>query len=195
VDPFQVGGFSLGLGQFRIEEGLSPTTIVGLDEAGTLTQFGNSNANFQVGWNNRVSAYGFNFNMLWDWKEGGDVINLGKLITDLAGTTPDLGTEEGQARANGEGGTGRYVEDGTYLKLREISLSYGLSSSLLNRWFAGTVRELSLGVGARNLLMFTPYDGYDPEVSQFGNVAVGRAVDVLPFPSSRNLYFKVALGF
>ena len=195
VDPFQVGGFSLGLGQFRIEEGLSPTTIVGLDEAGTLTQFGNSNANFQVGWNNRVSAYGFNFNMLWDWKEGGDVINLGKLITDLAGTTPDLGTEEGQARANGEGGTGRYVEDGTYLKLREISLSYGLSSSLLNRWFAGTVRELNLGVGARNLLMFTPYDGYDPEVSQFGNVAVGRAVDVLPFPSSRNLYFKVALGF
>ena len=195
VDPFQVGGFSLGLGQFRIEEGLSPTTIVGLDEAGTLTQFGNSNANFQVGWNNRVSAYGFNFNMLWDWKEGGDVINLGKLITDLAGTTPDLGTEEGRARANGEGGTGRYVEDGTYLKLREISLSYNLSSSVLNRWFAGTVRELNLGVGARNLFMFTPYDGYDPEVSQFGNVAVGRAVDVLPFPSSRNLYFKVALGF
>lgn len=195
VDPFQVGGFSLGLGQFRIEEGLSPTTIVGLSEAGDLTQFGNSNANFQIGWNNSVSAYGFNFGMLWDWKEGGNVINLGKLITDLNGTTPDLGTPEGQARANGAGGTGRYVEDGTYLKLREVNLGYQLSGSVLNRWFDGRVREATLGIGARNLFMFTPYDGYDPEVSQFGNVAVGRAVDVIPFPSSRNVFFKVGLGF
>jgi len=194
VDPFQVGGFSLSLGQFRIEEGLSPTTIVGQNEAGELTSFGNSNENFQVGWNNSVSAFGFNFGMLWDWKEGGDVINLGKLITDLAGTTPDLGTPEGQARANGAGGTGRYVEDGTYLKLREINLGYDIPSTVLDRWFQGRIRSASVGIGARNLLMFTPYDGYDPEVSQFGNVAVGRAVDVIPFPSSRNVFFKIDLG-
>jgi len=195
VDPFQVGGFSLGLGQFRIQEGLSPTTIVGLDEDGNLTRYGNSNANFQMGFNNRVSAYGVELSMLWDWKDGGDVINLGKLITDLAGTTPDLNTEAGRARANGEGGTGRYVEDGSYVKLRELSLTYSLPRSLLDGWFNGSVRSANLGIGGRNLLMFTPYDGYDPEVSQFGNVAVGRAVDVIPFPSSRNVYFKVGLGF
>lgn len=195
LDPFQVGGFALSLGQFQIQEGLSPTTIVGLNEAGELTRFGNSNANFQIGWLNNVSVGDFNLSFLWDWKEGGDVVNLGKLITDLAGTTPDLDTPEGQARLDGEDGTGRYIEDGTYLKLREASLSYTVPSNVLNRWFQGTVRSLNLGVGGRNLLMFTPYDGYDPEVSQFGNVAVGRAVDVLPFPSSRNVYFKVGLGF
>ncbi len=195
VDPFQVGGFALALGQFRIEEGVSPTTVVGLNEAGELTSFGNSNANFQIGWNNTLSAYAVTFRMLWDWKEGGEVINLGKLITDLNGTTPDLGTEEGQSRLAGEGGTGRYVEDGTYLKLRELSLTYELPESLLTSWFNGTVRQANIGLGGRNLLMFTPYDGYDPEVSQFGNVAVGRAVDVIPFPSSRNIYFKVGFGF
>ena len=195
VDPFQLGGFSLSLGQFRIAEGLSPTTIVGLNETGDLTVFGNSNANFQVGWSGDVRVRDFSFGFLWDWKEGGDVINLGKLITDLARTTPDLDTEEGQARRAGAGGTGRYVEDGTYLKLREATLSYTVPESVLQRWFSGTVRNLNLGIGGRNLLMFTPYDGYDPEVSQFGNVAVGRAVDVIPFPSSRNFYFKVGLGF
>ena len=54
--------------------------------------------------------------------------------------------------------------------------------------------SLSVGVSGRNLLMFTDYSGYDPEVSQFGNVAIGRAVDVFPFPSSRSFFFKVAAG-
>ena len=194
VDPFQIGGFALSLGQFQIEKGLSPTTIVGLNEAGELTRFGNSNANFQIGFANDLQVRDFRLNFLWDWKEGGDVINLGQFITDLAGTSPDLDTPEGQARANGTS-TGRYVQDGTYLKLREASLSYSLPTTLLDNWFNGSVRTLNLGIGGRNLLMFSPYDGYDPEVSQFGNVAVGRAVDVLPFPSARHLYFKVDLGF
>ena len=194
VDPFQIGGFALSLGQFQIQNGLSPTTIVGLNEAGELTQFGNSNENFRVGFANDLQVGNFNLNFLWDWKEGGDVINLGQFITDLAGTSEDLDTPAGQRRANGTS-TGRYVQDGTYLKLREASLTYALPAELISNWFNGTVRQLNLGIGGRNLLMFTPYDGYDPEVSQFGNVAVGRAVDVLPFPSSRHLYFKVDLGF
>jgi len=86
------------------------------------------------------------------------------------------------------------VEDGTYIKLREINLGYDIPSTVLDRWFQGRIRSASVGIGARNLLMFTPYDGYDPEVSQFGNVAVGRAVDVIPFPSSRNVFFKIDLG-
>ena len=194
VDPFQIGGFALSLGQFQIEEGRSPTTIVGLNEAGELTTFGNSNENFRVGLSNTLDVGAFRLGFLWDWKEGGEVINLGQFITDLAGTSEDLGTPEGQARANGTS-TGRYVQDGTYLKLREASLTYTVPTDALQQWFGGTVRRLGLGIGGRNLLMFSPYEGYDPEVSQFGNVAVGRAVDVLPFPSARHLYFKVDLGF
>jgi TonB-linked SusC/RagA family outer membrane protein len=194
VDPFQIGGFALSLGQFQIEEGRSPTTIVGLNEAGEFTAFGNSNENFRVGLSNTLQVRDVRLGFLWDWKEGGDVINLGQFITDLAGTSEDLATPEGQARANGTS-TGRYVEDGTYLKLREASLTYTVPTDALQQWFGGTVRRLGLGVGGRNLLMFSPYEGYDPEVSQFGNVAVGRAVDVLPFPSARHLYFRVDLGF
>lgn len=194
VDPFEIGGFALSLGQFRIEEGLSPNTITGLDEDGNQVFIGNENPQFQLGWNNDIAVGRFSLGFLWDWKQGGDVINLGKFLSDLGGTTEDLDTPEGQARLAGEGGTARYVEDGTYLKLREASLTYDVDPELVARWTGGQARTLSLGVSGRNLLVFTGYDGYDPEVSQFGNVAIGRAVDVLPFPSSRSFYFKVALG-
>jgi hypothetical protein len=136
----------------------------------------------------------FDLSFLWDWKQGGDVVNLGLFLTDLGGTSADLDTEDGQARAAGVGGTGRYVEDGTYLKLREVSLLYSLDRSTVQRWFSGHVSSLSFGLSGRNLIMVTDYSGYDPEVSQFGNVAIGRAIDVIPCPSARSLYFKVALG-
>jgi hypothetical protein len=145
--------------------------------------------------NNNLNVGNFNLNFLWDWKQGGDVINLGAFLSDLGGTTPDLDTQKGQDRLNGVGGTGRYIEDGTYLKLREVSLLYNVDHSLLNRWFNGQVSSLSLGLSGRNVLMFTDYSGYDPEVSNFGNVAIGRSVDVIPFPSARSFYFKMALGF
>ncbi len=194
VDPFEIGGFALSLGQYKIQEGVSPTTIVGLDEDGNETVFGDENPNFQLSWNNDISFMQFNLGFLWDWKQGGDVINLGRFLSDLGGTTEDLDTPEGQARLGGEGGTGRYIEDGTYLKLREASLTYTVDPDVVARWTSGRLESMALGVSGRNLLVFTDYSGYDPEVSQFGNVAIGRSVDVFPFPSSRSFYFKVAVG-
>ncbi|RMF51606.1 MAG: TonB-dependent receptor, partial [Bacteroidetes bacterium] len=195
VDPFETGGFALSLGQFQIQEGVAPTTIVGLDEQGNKTVFGDENPDFQLGFSNDITFHRFNLYFLWDWKQGGDVVNLGLFLTDLGGVSPDLDTPEGQARAAGVGGTGRYVEDGTYLKLREVSLTYNFDRSQVQRLLGNQVQSLSLGISGRNLLMFTPYSGYDPEVSQFGNVAIGRSVDVLPFPSARYFYFKVSVGF
>lgn len=195
IDPFELGGFALSLGQFQIQEGVSPTAIVGLDEEGNKTFFGDANPDFQIGFSNDLTVGPFDLYFLWDWQQGGDVINLGIFLSDLAGTTPDLDTPDGQARVAGVGGTGRFVEDGTYLKLREVSLTYNVPGRMLTQWLDGQVSSLSLGLSGRNLFMLTDYKGYDPEVSQFGNVAIGRAVDVLPFPSSRSFYLKLAVGF
>ena len=111
----------------------------------------------------------FELSGLWEWQQGGDVVNLGLFLTDIGGTSEDFLTEEGQARANGVGGTGRFIEDATYLKLRELSLSYNLPRSLVNSLFNGQVSYLRLGLAGRNLIMITDYKGYDPEVGQFGN--------------------------
>ncbi|MFQ5568567.1 MAG: SusC/RagA family TonB-linked outer membrane protein [Rhodothermales bacterium] len=194
VDPFEIGGFALSLGQFQIEEGKSPTTIVGLDANGNKAEFGDETPDFTLSWNNNVRFGNFNFSFLWDWKQGGDVINLGKFLSDIGGTTPDLDDQSGADRLANPSVADRYVEDGTYLKLREVSLVYNVSRDKVQQWFGGYVSDLSFGVSGRNLLMFTDYTGYDPEVSQFGNVAIGRSVDVLPFPSARSFYFKVSVG-
>ncbi|RMF61832.1 MAG: TonB-dependent receptor, partial [Calditrichaeota bacterium] len=210
VDPFNMGGFATSLGTMRIEEGMSPTTIVGaeMDTVGVNPDgspilrhriLGNATPDFEMSFNNHFTIGNFEVSFLWDWRQGGDVINLGKLLMDFGGTSPDFDkiiTFEGQQmklgdfrRASFTKRTAPFVEDGSYLKLRELTVNYNLPSSLVNRLFAGQISYLRLGFSGRNLLMFTGYDGFDPEVSQFGNVAIGGNVDTMPFPSSRSYYF------
>lgn len=197
VDPFNLGGFATFLGTYRIENGVSPTTIVGaeLDPNGKHIPLGNETPDFQMSFNNVFNFGNFQLSFLWDWKQGGEVINLGKLITDLGGTTEDYDTGAASERLSLLGTkTAPYVEDGTYWKLREATLTYSFSPSVVMKLFRGQISYLRVGIGGRNLIMTTDYTGYDPEVSQFGNVGIGRSVDTLPFPSSRSFYFNVSFG-
>jgi hypothetical protein len=57
------------------------------------------------------------------------------------------------------------------------------------------MRTARLSLTGRNLLKFTPYKGLDPEVSNFGNQAIARDIDVAPFPPSRSFYLSIDLGF
>ena len=88
-----------------------------------------------------------------------------------------------------------YVQDGSYVKLREVNLAYNLPENFTRRLFGSTVRHARLSVSGRNLLRFTPYRGLDPEVSNFGNQAIVRNIDVAPFPPSRSFFFSIDLGF
>lgn len=230
IPAFNLGGFATFLGTYRIEEGLSPTTIIGseMDVVGTRIdpvsglpvpilkhrKLGDETPDFQMSFMNSLTFGNFRLGFLWEWKQGGDVINLGKLITDLGGTSADYDElapfnirtsdqlrdsvvmlKKGVGRLTVLGReTAPYIEDGTYLKLREVSLTYSLSPSTVRSMFGNQISYLRIGFAARNLLLFTGYDGYDPEVSQFGNVPIGRSVDTIPFPSSRSYYVNVSLG-
>ena len=93
------------------------------------------------------------------------------------------------------GKTQVYVQDGSYLKLREVNLAYNLPESFTRSIFGNTMRYARLSVSPRNLLRFTGYRGLDPEVSNFGNQAIVRNIDVAPFPPSRGVFFAIDLGF
>ena len=93
------------------------------------------------------------------------------------------------------GKTQVYVQDGSYLKLREITLAYNLPDNITRSLFGGSARYVRLTVSGRNLLRFTGYRGLDPEVSNFSNQAIVRNIDVAPFPPSKSFFFGFDLGF
>jgi hypothetical protein len=201
VPAFQTGGFALSLGTFQIEQGSSPTQIfgnVGLDATGApiAGKVGDANPDFQMSFSNDIDFHRFTLGFLFDWKQGGDIINLTEFLYDITANSKDF-VPAGDDRINrfGEGFSDVYVQDGTYLKLREVNLSYSLPDRLTSSLFGRSVRYARLSLTGRNLLRFTPYRGLDPEVSNIANQAIVRNIDVAPFPPSRSFFFSIDLGF
>ena len=193
VDAYNYGGFATFLGTYHIAEGWSPTAIVGseVDADGEYIELGNETPDYQVSFFNGFKFGSVDFSFLIDHKEGGSAINLANLIYDLGGTTADY-AENGDDRLAGLGAvTQPYVESTTYTTLREVNLTYTLPSSLSD---AAGVSYLQVGISGRNLWLDTDYSGLSPEVSQFGNEAVGGSVDTAPFPLSKSLYFNLSVG-
>jgi TonB-linked SusC/RagA family outer membrane protein len=190
---FATGGFGTSLGEFFIEEGASATQI-----RGTEGIVGDANPDFQMSFSSDIDYKRFTLGLLFDWKQGGDVINLTEFLYDAGANSVDYeepGGGSDRQVAFGDGITKTYVQDASYFKLREVNLSYNLPNSFTQSIFGSTVRYARLSIAGRNLLRFTGYRGLDPEVSNFGNQAIVRNIDVAPFPPSRSFFFSIDLGF
>jgi TonB-linked SusC/RagA family outer membrane protein len=209
VPTFRTGGFGTALGAYQIEEGASATQIVGNDTLpdGTplVRKIGDATPDFNMSFANEISFKGFRLYGLVDWQKGSDLINLTKFLYDLGQNTADFATPivvggdtttVGARRLDLFGRqTAVYLEDASFVKLREVSVSYDLPGSLVTRLLGGKVDHARLTASGRNLLTFTDYDGLDPEVSNFGNQNIARNIDVAPFPPSRSFWFSLELGF
>ncbi|HET9985938.1 MAG TPA: SusC/RagA family TonB-linked outer membrane protein [Longimicrobiales bacterium] len=222
VPSFQTGGFGTSLGAFQIEEGKSPTQLVtnlgytleNGEKVVKIGSVGDANPTFRVGFSNDLTWNRFGLVFLWDWAQGAKIVNLTRFLYDLAGNTVDYdkGPSVTEFDAFGDTISGTvgerrflrwatlkdsrpYMEDGSYIKLREVTLSYRLPQNAVPRLFGGGAPNVRLSVSGRNLLVFTKYSGLDPEVSNFGNQAVARNIDVAPFPPSRSFWFSVDVGW
>lgn len=78
------------------------------------------------------------------------------------------------------------VEDGSYLKLREVSVRYSLP-----REWTGAIgfKDIALSLAARNIMTFTKYEGLDPEVSVGGSSVIHRGSDSQSIPNPRSISF------
>ncbi|MGI9542855.1 MAG: SusC/RagA family TonB-linked outer membrane protein [Cyclobacteriaceae bacterium] len=209
IPEFTTGAFSSGLGTFQIKEGESVTQIVGpTPESGsTLVKIGDAEPDFQMSWLNSVTFLkNFEFSMLWHWKEGGDNVQLTSLLSDFGQTSFDYdddddgnGVVNGDQRINALVGdtpdAREFVEESTYLKLREVGIYYNIPQTILQNAFNGAVGNVRVGASANNVLLFSDYRSYDPEVSNFGNDGVSSGVEVTPFPTSRRLFLHLSVGF
>ncbi|MCB0549179.1 MAG: hypothetical protein KDD19_16495, partial [Phaeodactylibacter sp.] len=180
VPPFVPAGvaFGLGLGSFYVEQGQPITQLKGNGPEGPITT-GDVEPDFQLGWFNEFKiGKNIDFNFLTHWKQGGDVLNLSRLLTDIGGVTP-------KEYENLEG----FIEDASYFRIREVGLYYTVPK------FSNTLQRLRLGVSGRNILTLTDYSSYDPETSTKGGTGLSTGIEVTPFPSSRQFYFHIGLQF
>ena len=87
--------------------------------------------------------------------------------------------------------TSEFVEEGSYVKLRELALNYTFNRDQIQRWLGGLGMEsVSVGVVGRNLLTFTNYYGFDPEVGSTSN-----PYDGFGYPNFRNYTLNFNVSF
>ncbi len=217
IPAYNLGAFGVSLGTFLYQEGFSPTTIVGTRPArdandtplaeGVRTGafiLGDNQPDFQMSWMNEFTVFrSFDVNMLWHWKKGGDNINLSQFLMDSGGTTPDWDDDDnGDGVPNGRqrglapyNGADRWVQDASYVRLREVAVYYSVPTNSLGKWFNNKISRVRLGVSAQNPLTFSNYFGYDPETSTFGVQAVGSGVDIAPYPTQRRFFGHLVVEF
>lgn len=207
IPAYNTGGFGTSLGTFRIEEGKSVTQIVGNNVDGELVQLGDAEPDFQTSLTNNLSFNNFTLSFLWHWKKGGDNINLTKLLSDFGGTSADYDEtnidpegviKNGDYRINNgifAGNATPFVEDASYLRLREIGFYYSIPTKQLTNWFGDVITNVKVGLSGNNLINIFDYNSYDPEVSNFGGNGLSTGVEVTPFPSSKRYMMHISVQF
>jgi TonB-dependent starch-binding outer membrane protein SusC len=194
--PFPVAGsaFGLSLGTFYVEEGQPITQLKG-SIAGETVTVGDTEPDFQLSFFNQFNILrNFDFSFLLHRKQGGDNLNLTRLLTDLGQVSPDLDSPEGQQRLQSPINAARFVEDASYWRMREIALYYTIPSTAFAGFGANFIQRVKIGASARNLFTITNYSSYDPEVSAKGGAGLSTGVEVTPFPSMKQYYFHLSIG-
>jgi TonB-linked SusC/RagA family outer membrane protein len=195
VPAFTPGrAFSDHFGQGFIQEGHSPSQIEGIDTTGVHRQMGDFEPKFVMGFSSEVTTGPFTLYGLLEWRHGGDVVNLTQANFDAFGTGPDSAAAAERVRLFNLGGS-PYIQDASFVKLREITLSYQLPEHIVRSLFGGRVTGVRADVSGRNLATWTPYQGLDPEVSNFGTQNIQRGQDVTPYPPSRSYFFTLSVDF
>ena len=88
--------------------------------------------------------------------------------------------------------TDRYIEDGSYAKLKNISLGYNFPATISSKLRA---KQLRVYVSAQNLLTLTNYTGYNPEVNFYDNDNTKQGIDYGIYPSTRTFLAGINITF
>ncbi len=173
------------------------------------TKIGSPDPDFVYGINLGLNYKAWEFSAFLQGSQGNDIFNGMKLFLyqfdqtnkhrDMLNSWTPTNTNTNMPRLNGNDRNNtnrtsdRYVEDGSYLRLKNITLAYNLPSIWLEKI---NVSNLKLYVSAQNLLTFTKYSGADPEIGQVSSTNyLSRGVDLGIYPQSKTFVMGVKLEF
>jgi TonB-linked SusC/RagA family outer membrane protein len=142
---------------------------------------------------------------LWGGQYGGDIYNFNR---HWAGNSHKQADQRGKSietkKTVGyqdafDAWNNRYVEDGTYLKLRQFALNYSFGRQSIRSVLGSSygINEITIGVTGKNLFTFTGYSGWDPEVgsSSGGGIEQNVRIDYFRYPNFRSFQGNVVINF
>lgn len=183
-----------------------------LDVSDDRTIVGNYAPDFSYGFSNSLAYKGFDLNVAFQGSYGGEILNLSRRYVangegNFNNTTEllnrwqseaipgDLNTNRANRKARGNNGRTStwHVEDGSYLRLQNLSLGYTLPSSILEKI---NISKLRIYVVGNNLYTWTNYTGYNPEVNlDSGSDQLTPGLDYGVYPLSKTYSLGVNVSF
>jgi TonB-linked SusC/RagA family outer membrane protein len=166
---------------------------------------GDVNPNFNFGFTNDLKINRFNVHALFDGQQGGKIYNFTKqwMMQDLrAGVMDQSGKAQDQKIAEGFYSAGLYngletddffVEDGSFIKLRELSVAYDVATKFLPKIGLGRASGLKIALVGRNLMTWTKYSGFDPDVTSGSDF--NYRIDGFKYPPFRTITGQVEIQF
>jgi TonB-linked SusC/RagA family outer membrane protein len=213
-DPNTVYQTDMGVGRFKYQD----VNGDGLVNANDRTFIGNANPDFSYGLNIGATYKNFDFSAFFYGVQGNDIWNQVKWWTDFYSSfggaksytalydswTPTHMNakapiqETGQSFSTNSVPNSYFVENGSYLRLKNVQIGYTLPKQLLQKF---GVSRLRVYVSGANLFTVTKYSGVDPEIgTSSANSGVAGAqtaygVDEGAYPNQRTFLFGVNLNF
>ncbi|MEP3386859.1 MAG: TonB-dependent receptor [Reichenbachiella sp.] len=169
---------------------------------------GNANPDFIYGMTNTFSYKGISLLLFFQGSYGNEILNASRMDTEgmtdpknqssavldrwqQAGDITDIPRASWGNTDNSRIST-RFIEDASYIRLKTVTLGYNLPNSLISKL---NISSLKVYLTGENLLTFTDYSGFDPEVNAFGYSNTAQGIDFGTYPQTRNIIAGLSLTF
>ncbi|MCI2081771.1 MAG: TonB-dependent receptor [Bacteroidales bacterium] len=197
-----------------VYEGVDPETGLciykDLDGNGKINSsdrqyIGDANPVFTAGMTNTIGWKNFTLSILMTGSYGNDIYNASKIemegmytganqITDVLRRWKIPGQITDIPKSNELYNlkcSSRFIEDGSFLKIKNINLSYSFETQKLAKW---NISKIEPYISLQNFFTFTKYSGYDPEVSQYSS-ATEMGIDWGTYPHVKTAVFGINIDF
>ncbi len=181
------------------------STFEPTDEDRTI--IGDPNPDFIYSFTNKLSYKNLSLSVFFQGSQGNDILNGTRIETEglldpinqsiavlnrwrNPGDITDIPRVSPNSTANSRIST-RFIEDASYLRLKQVTLSYNFPSQLIEKL---KMSNLKVYATAENLFTITDYSGFDPEVNSGGG-NFSQGVDFGTVPQPRNFIFGLNVGF
>jgi|694.fasta_scaffold01605_3 TonB-linked SusC/RagA family outer membrane protein len=211
-------GMPLGAFYGYNSEGVDPNTgniiFTDLNGDGVIDDLdrkviGNATPDFMIGFNNTISYKNFDLDFLFQGCYGNEVFNATRIETEGmfsvkngSITTLDRWQNVGDQTSmpiaifgdpnKNSRISNRFIEDGSFLRLRSVTLSYHVPTKWVSRF---GINRFDAYVSGQNLFVITNYSGYDPEVNRDGGNSISQGIDYGTYPQSRTIIGGVKIDF